>query len=118
MKNNSETIFQIASGILILLGAIFKSIPIIITGLVPIIISVVVWYRNAVKNPIQELGQEQKELRKDLNMRKEIEEIKRKMEHLTYALKNKKGALDPATFLIILIILVVIVLILQEKGIF
>ena len=54
---------------------------------------------------------------KDLNMRKEIEEIKIQMLNIQISLKeSKKGGMNPFLFIIIVLLLIMAILYLKEKG--
>ena len=120
--DNKETLFQILSGVLIITGILFKNIPAIAIGSVPILFSIGFWYKENIQNPLTDLTGMIYRLRQDLNIRKEIEDLK--MEILTLKRNaddrqkfNKKGALDPITYLIILALLIFLILILQSQGI-
>lgn len=76
LRDNKETLFQLLSGIIIIAGVFLKSSILMISGVLPVLLSIWFWYRENLNIPIKELEREVKELRKDLNTRKELENIK------------------------------------------
>lgn len=69
------------------------------------------------KESLQIVEKETKELRKDLNMRKEIEEIKRQIMEIKMRLyQNKKAGLDPIWFIIVIGAIIIIMFYLRDKG--
>lgn len=75
-------ILQILTIILVGFGVFEKNILIFVFGLIPAVISIVTWYNENVKDPILEIKQQIKELRKDLNIQKEIENIRIRLSKL------------------------------------
>lgn len=89
-RDNKELIFQILGGVLIL-GGIFKDLEYLwITGLIPIVISIILWVNDNIISPIKENNKEIQSLKKDLNTRKEIENIKIQLIEIKNEIKNKK----------------------------
>ena len=116
-KDNKEIIFEIITVIAAVLGVYFGNEYLFITALVSISIALWFWYNENIVNPFQIVAQETKELRKDLNMRKEIEEIKIQMLNIQISLKeSKKGGMNPFLFIIIVLLLIMAILYLKEKG--
>jgi hypothetical protein len=83
MKDNKNILFQILSILLIVGGLIFGNNVVIIGGFIIIVLSGIFWFRDNLIFPIKRLEFEIKNLRKDLNIRKEIEDIKIKLENVT-----------------------------------
>ena len=79
-------------------------------------ISIWFWYESNITKPIQQLQEGIKELHKDLNTRKEIEDMKIKMQEVLLRLKDKKAGINPFLFIIILAIIAMIILYLKDKG--
>lgn len=88
-KNNKETVFQFFSALTLIVGLFLSNYFIIIGSFVPLVLSIMFWYDDNIKNPIRELRDETRSLRKDLNIRKEIEDIRIELLDLKNV-KNKK----------------------------
>ncbi len=116
-KDNKETIFQIISAIATVLALYTKDKYIVIISFITIMTSVFFWYGENIITPLSFLQQETRELRKDLNMRKEIEEVKQQMSIINMRItQTKKGGLDPIWFIIIIGAIIIVMLYLQDKG--
>ncbi len=116
-KENKETIIEIITGIMVIVGLYTNNKYVLFFSMLPICISVAFWYNRNVSDPIKSLEEGTKELHKDLNTRKEIENIKIQVMVLKMKLKeSKKAGLDPFWFISILAIIAMIVLYLKDKG--
>ena len=116
-KDNKETIFEIITIGTIIAGAYSNNKYVIIVAVISLSASLWFWYGNNITNPIQTITSETKELRKDLNMRKELEGIKMKLEILNMQMKQKRASINPFLFIIILLLIVMLIMYLKDKGI-
>jgi hypothetical protein len=114
MKDNRDTIFQVVTALMLVAGIYLGKQYLLALSCVPIGIALWFWYKDAVTIPIIELRDITKELQKDLNTRKEIEEIKMQL----HIIKNsKKGGMNPFLFLALMGILIALLLYLKEVGV-
>ncbi|MBI5072311.1 hypothetical protein HZA99_00680 [Candidatus Woesearchaeota archaeon] len=114
-KDNKEIVFEIITVIAAVLGVYFGNEYLFITALVSIFIALWFWYNENIVDPLKVVAMETKELRKDLNMRKEIEELKVQMFQLKMT-QSKKAGINPFLFIILVLLLIMVVLYLKEKG--
>ncbi len=79
MDSQLETIFQFFSGLL-LVGGITLNYQLATFGsIIPIILSMWFWFQRNINNPIEELKEDIQAFQKDLNTRKEYEELRLKL---------------------------------------
>lgn len=118
MQDYRTTIFQILSAVAFVSGIGLEEDLLIIASAIPVIMSILFWYQDHVSRPIKKLSVGLNGLSKDLNIRKELEDIRLDLSGLKNMIKNRRGALDPATFIILLILLALLILYLKRQGIF
>lgn len=118
MQDYGATIFQILSAIAFAGGLGLGEDFLIIASAIPVTISIILWYQNNVSRPIKKLSAGLNGLNKDLNIRKELEDIRLDLAGLKNMIKNRRGALDPGTFIILLILLALLILYLKKSGLF
>ncbi len=115
-KDSKETIVEIITAFLVVISAYTGNQYLIFGTIVSTSISLWFWYDSNITRPIKQLQDETKELHKDLNTRKEIENIKMKMQEILLRIKDKKAGINPFLFIIILAIIAMIILYLKDKG--
>lgn len=118
MQDNRITIFQILSAVAFIGGVLLGDAFSIIAGIIPVLLSMIFWYQDKINHPIKMLADGLNGLRKDLNIRKELEDIRLDLVGLKNMIKNRRGALDPGTFVIVLLLIVLLILYLKRQGIF
>lgn len=116
-KDNKETIFEVIAVVMSIAGLYTSNRYVIVVGLIGLCVSIWFWYNNNLTNPIEEIRNETKELRKDLNSRKELEEIKMTIELMKLQLGNKKASINPFLLIIILLLIAMLIMYLKDKGI-
>lgn len=116
-RDNKETVFEVVSALSIVIGMYTNNQYVLFFSILPLCVTLWYWYENNITKPIDELRGETTELHKDLNMRKEIENIKVNIMEIQYKLKeNKKAALNPFLFISLLVIIIIIMMYLRDKG--
>lgn len=81
-KSNEEAIFQLMSVLLIMAGILFDNRFVLIASLIPLATAIWFWYDNTIRNPLKKVQDEIKEIHKDLNTRKELEDIRIRLSRL------------------------------------
>jgi hypothetical protein len=116
-REDKETIFQILSAIAFIVGFYTGDKYVLIISIGIIFLSISFWYRDNLIMPIKLLQEETKMLHKDLNMRKEVEDVKLQLALIKMQLKeSKKGGLDPTWFIVVIVIIILIMFYLRDKG--
>ncbi len=114
-KDNKEIIVDIVTGIMVIVGMYTNNKYILFFSIVPVCVSIGFWYKRNLSNPITILEEKITEISKDLNTRKEIEDIKIQLMVLKMN-ANKKAALNPLWLISILVIIIIIMMYLRDKG--
>ena len=116
-KDNKEIVFEIITGLIVIVGIYTENKYVLFFSLFPVCVSLWFWYNDNIVYPIKSLEEKTKELYKDLNTRKEIEDMKMKLSELTMIIReNKKGGLNPFLFIMILVLIIIIMMYLRDKG--
>lgn len=115
-EKNKDILFQGIGALIIILGMYTKNEYILLVAGASICIAAWYWYAENLAVPIESLQKEIKDLRKDLNMRKEIEDIRLALYEVKRMIKNKQGGLNPFLFIILLIVIIMIMMYLRDKG--
>jgi p-aminobenzoyl-glutamate transporter AbgT len=112
MKDNRDTIFQVITAIVFIAGFYFQNEYILLIAGTPVLVASWYWLHDKIITPINILENKTEELRKDLNTRKEIEDLKMEVT----LLKSRRGGLNPFLFMVVLIIIAIIMLYLRDIG--
>ncbi|MBW2974935.1 hypothetical protein KY366_04420 [Candidatus Woesearchaeota archaeon] len=108
-------------GLLISLGGVvIDNIYLISVGIIAILIYTSLYLKASIFDRISGNEISIKNLSKEINTSKEINQLKEKISNLEgkfSMMKNRKGFIDPISLLIILILLVLLILYLKEKGV-
>ncbi|MEK6868281.1 MAG: hypothetical protein AABX98_05670, partial [Nanoarchaeota archaeon] len=78
-KENKETIVEIITVFIVILTVYTENEYLLLGSIVSISISLWFWYNNNITEPIKQLQNQTSELHKDLNTRKELEELRMKI---------------------------------------
>ena len=114
-KDNKETIVDIITGVMVIVGIYTNNKYVLFSTIIPICISIGNWYSRNLSEPIVKLELKTEELSKDLNTRKEIENIKIQIMELKMK-ESKKAALNPLLLICILVVIIMIMMYLRDKG--
>lgn len=127
-SKDKETIFQVMTGMIAVFGIWTGNQYALILSLISLSVSIIFWYQDNVSEPLKELKDSISALREDLNTQKEIESIRmdivKNAERIKVCMadrwqslqKDRRGALDPATFIILLLVILMIILYIKQKG--
>jgi len=88
-KDTLEIIFQFLSGLLLVGGITYNYQIATFASIIPIVLSIWFWFQKNISLPIIELQEKINNLQKDLNIRKEYEDLKIKLAIIENELHKK-----------------------------
>lgn len=118
---NLEILISIIGALLSLSGFVLDNYYIVSFGVIAILIYTYSYVKKNIFEKIKNNERLLKNITKDINTHKEINELKAKisfLEGVQSMMKNKKGFLDPISLVIVVILLVLLVMFLRSKGLF
>ena len=108
-------------GVLLSLGGfVVDSFYLIGFGVIAILIYISLYVKENIVDRIRNNEKTLEKMAKDININKEINNLKTKvsfLEGVQSMMKNKKGFLDPISLIIIIILLALLIMFLKSKGI-